>query len=284
MKKNVISAGLLSAAVLGGTAACSGTVAAAPSASATSSVSASAAAPTTATAATSTATGGSSQAQGPVPNAGAYVAGGWLTLDQFPYATGYHGNYAFTAVTGTKLAGNVYRESTPLAYCNTEANGALSGLTEGSDGQQMDGVFTQGVVLGNDPRTSPIAAGGFQQTLFFPNAQDAQNALGTLPADFAYCAKHMGGYWPTTGATIVGSVHQTLDQPDAQCWSTLSQPAHGGPGTLTHYCFVQSGSLITDVVTNVNMVSSLTELDLGTVDTNLVNDLHQSLKAYSVGN
>ena len=258
------------------TATSSPSVIASPSATASVSPSQSSASASTG-ATTPTASSNSSQAQVSVPAAGTYVAGGWLTLDQFPYATGYSGTYTFTQVQGTKLAGNVYRGSGPLAYCGVDGYSSQANLNTGATGTQLDGLFTQGVTLGS-ANTSPIASSAFQETLFYADAQHAQTALSTLPSDFQYCAQHSSGVNATTGLTQTVAVHQTLSQIDAQCWSALT--TSGSAGTIDHYCFVRSGSVVTFEITLINQTTSMSELDFSTVDSNLVNNLTQALTAY----
>jgi hypothetical protein len=202
----------------------------------------------------------------------------WLGASQMPFAD--DGDYQLTEATGSQLGDSVALDRPPIEMCDEDINGtALSALGDGTSGQQLREFFSQGNVL---PEGQAIAAYPAQQLLFYPNAATARSAWDALPADFASCKQQMTGVDPSSGISLIGSVQQTVAEPDAECWSTLTTGTGGSStsnGDLTHSCFVRSGSLIAAVDVDVHDDGSFSLVDFGPTDASTISALRQALTA-----
>ncbi|HTJ68025.1 MAG TPA: hypothetical protein VL551_10880 [Actinospica sp.] len=231
------------------------------------------------TAGSTTATSGASTT---VVNPAQYVANAWLNASQMPLALpGYTDWQLNSNVNGTRIGGEVFANpvSQSPTWCMDMGMGGLSGLSDGLKGSQIemfsgsnrDKIRTDGI----------IPADTFQSALFYQNAADAEAAMNGLAADFATCKNQVTALDPTTGTNLVGSIEQTANQTDAQCWSVLAVPAtHANPGTLDHDCFVSSGSIVELVNIEVNEDSSFNTQSFTATDTALIPELRQALQAY----
>lgn len=301
MNKKAMSLAILSAAVLGGTAACAGQTSApisnttpnaavaltvptkaptgAPTIAATGAASQS---PTTSTP-TKVASTAATSSGAAARNPGGYVAGAWLGVGQMPLAlAGYTDWQVDSSVGGTRLGAEVFATvpaQSPTG-CMDIGLGGLSSLGNGLEGAQIE-MFS-GSNSDKMRADGVIPAYAHQAVFFYPNAADADAAMNGLAADFATCKNQVTGTDPTTGTKLVGSIQQTADQAGAQCWSVfaIGATSASGPGTLDHDCFVQSGSLIELVNVEVNSVPSLSTQSFTTTDTALIPELQHDLQQY----
>ena len=206
------------------------------------------------------------------------VPAAWLSAGQMPFAA--DGGYQLTRATGSQLGDSVAFDDPPLEFCDEDISGtALSALGDGASGQQLREFFSQGSVLHVG---QAIAAYPAQQLLFYPDAATAQSAWDRLPADFASCKQQMTAVDPTSGTSLTGWVQQTVNEPDAECWSTLTtgtDQQSSSNGGLTHYCFVRSGSLIAAVLVDVHEDGSFSLVDFGPTDTSTISALRHALTA-----
>lgn len=318
MSKKALSVTLLSAAILGSAAACSGhasgtaqtpiangaaaaavtvpSVEAAAASAPPAAASAAPAAANTAPIATSSAAPSatpttvrsrpvavpSAVAATGLPNPGQYVAAAWLSSAQMPLYTANVTMWQVSADTvGTRIGGEVFADpaSQALVQCTDTWMGEIPGLRSGLRGEQIESFG--GPNSDKIWSNGVIPAGTWQSALFYRNATDAAQAMDGLAADFASCKSQVTAVDPTTGQSLAGSTRQTLARDEAECWSVLAVPADGQhPGTLDHDCFVRSGSMIEEVNVEVNEVPSLATLDFTHTDTTVVAELEQVLQKY----
>lgn len=295
------AAAVLSAGILGATAACAGTTAGAavtgaelaPAAGHAAVAAGSSAASSAATGShtnvpaytTRTAPAVAAPAATHTPAPGTYISAAWLASGQMPLAQPGAITWDAAAGVGDKLGGDVYAASLPqiMACDSLGLGGALaSGL-----GQSLTGTQYDTYQASNSDKIMPngaIPAYAEQYALFYSNSAQASAAMNGLAADYASCAHEITGTDPSTGAQLVGSDAATVEQSSAQCWSVLSAGASGaGTATVDHTCFVRSGSVIAAVTVSVNQVGTLSTVDFGAVDQTTVSELRQSLNAYNSG-
>lgn len=215
------------------------------------------------------------------------VPAAWLSAAQMPFGSGAGGSWQAQNETpvgdSTALGDSVYETGSPVEFC-TELTGG-TGLTPLGDGaseqvRQFDGEGSFSV------GGQAIPAYATQQILFYRNSSAAQSAWDSLSSDFNACAQQMTATSPTTGTSQYGPVQQTLDQGDAQCWSTLStgtSTPSSTDGILLHWCFVRSGNLITAADVDVHQDGSFSVVGFGSVDPGLVSALGQALAVYNTG-
>ncbi|MBR7838800.1 hypothetical protein KDL01_36370 [Actinospica durhamensis] len=297
MSKSAIGITLLSAAVLGAAAACAGPAPASnpttSAASASPSPATTAAAPeasgitaTFATATSATATSATSLAAATwAPKPGTYVAGAWLAVEQMPlYRAGVTAWAYNTFNYGTRLGGHVYLSPAGhlTDWCDEEMSysGDLTGLEKGLAGSQYQ-AFT-------GPNSDKVLPNGTipyltaQSAYFYGGAAEAQAAMDGLAADFAGCAARGTGTDPTTGSSLVATTERTVAQSGAECWSLLfsGRSSTRNGGTLDHDCFVRSGDVIEEVHLHDNEDGSFTTQSFAAVDSTLISELRQDLRAY----
>lgn len=227
-----------------------------------------------------------SGAQSPVtvPSPGTFVAGGWLSTNQLPFGTGYQGGWRLlTDSSGTLLPESVYEQSSSLLYCGEDMTGqSLSTMSHDLSGAQYREFDGQNLWV----TSQVIGAYASQQTLFYPSSAAAQSAWATLNSDYEACPQQMTGYDPTSGIQLTGSAQQTVNESDAQCWSTLdvsTAQMKDPPGDFMHVCLVRSGSLISAATVLLHQSPSLSPVDFGPLDTAAIAALRQALSAYDTG-
>jgi hypothetical protein len=221
-----------------------------------------------------------------VPDPGRYVAGAWLSPAQLPFARAGYTTWDHESGTGTLLGGSAYGQTaqqyTASSSCSSIAPG--SALADGL-GQGLTGAQVQVFQSSNSGKIWPngtIPAYASQYALFYPNAAAATAAMNALSADYASCKTQVTGPDPATGATLAGSVQQTVNNGSAQCWTLLAaQPGSTtANGTADHTCFVRSGAMIAAVTVSVNQAGSLSTVSFTASDSTVVPELEQDLAAY----
>jgi len=216
-----------------------------------------------------------------VPNPDTVVLSAWLTAAQLPLGAGYSGTWVIQPTEGTVgalLSDSVYKVQPAAEFCSELITGsALSTVGTGAEGQQYRSFdASQSFTV-----TGQAQAGyADQQILFFPTAAAAKSAWNTLPTDFAGCKQQLTIASSTNGGQSTGWVQQTVNQSDAECWSTLAtgtSTQSTADGILVHFCFVRAGKLITAVNVSVHQDGSFSVVDFGSTDPTTVSDLRQAL-------
>jgi hypothetical protein len=187
-----------------------------------------------------------------VPGPGRYVAGAWLSPAQLPFARAGYTTWDHESGIGTLLGGSAYEQTaqqyTVTSSCSSigSASALGDGLGQGL-GQGLAGAQVQVFQSSNSGKIWPDGT--------IP-AHASQYALS---ADYASCETQVTRPDPATGATLAGSVQQTVNDGSAQCWTLVAaQPGSTAAiGTADHTCFVRSGAMIGTVTVSVNQVGSL---------------------------
>jgi hypothetical protein len=213
------------------------------------------------------------------PNPDTVAPSAWLSGTQLPFGTGYSDTWAIESPAGpenTLLTDSVYKQHPGIVFCGALISGAVNPIPAGAVVQQyraFDGSQKFTV------RGQAFAELADQQILFFSTAAAAQSAWNTVPSDFEFCKQQLTN---NTTNDAIGSVEQTVNQSDAECWSTLvtgTGTPSAASGDLMHFCFVRAGKLITVVSVYVNDVRSFSVVDFGSTDPTTVSDLRQALSA-----
>lgn len=269
---------VLSAAVLGTTAACTSQ---APAANATVNQSPNSALARTASTETAMSpTAASALAASPR----VYVAGAWLTPQQMPLYQAGVTQWAYNTFNyGTHLGGHVYAYDAGIAItgCSDDKNGgSLASLATGLAGSQYQ-AFT-------GPNTDKILANGAipaytdQAAYFYHDATQAEAAMDGLADSFARCKASLTGIDPSSGSSFVGELQQTLNLQDARCWTVLARNAKLDGGETVHDCFVRSGNVVEEVHVEINEVAAFDDENFPAIDATVVSQLRQDLAAYSL--
>ena len=227
---------------------------------------------------------GSENTQTPA-NPHTLVPGAWIGAAGLPFGSGDGGGWQTVTASlggGTTALGDSVFAGSPLESC-TDLMGTTALAPLGREASEQVREFDGTGDFSVGGRAVPAYAQ--QQILFYPDAATALSAWGSLAADFDACKAQMTGVSPTTGTAQYGSVQQTLNQPDAQCWSTLAtntntntQPS--SDGDLIHFCFVRSGALLTVVDVDVHQDGSFSTVGFGSIDQQLTAELRQALAAF----
>lgn len=223
-----------------------------------------------------------SQSTAKVPAPGTVVGAAWLSPSQMPFGTGYQSSWQVsTGTVGTLLGDSVYRENTVMANCSEEMPGEAVGvaLSKGLAGDQFKLFTNQGIQVTSQDITGYTS----QETLFYSSVDGAQTAWQKLPSALRNsCPPEMTGTVAATGTSLVGSVQQTLNEPEATCWSTVDTPTGSAQNATTdvmHVCFVRSGPLIS-LVTVLMHDSGSPAVSFDSIDPATVSALRQALAAY----
>lgn len=217
-------------------------------------------------------------------NPATYVPGAWLSASELPYAQPAGVAWgAETNLVGAKLEGSVYllapSDLTAAYQCTMYNSGSAlaDALSRGLTGAQTDAFRSTEVDRAVTHGTSPSDA--TEHAFFYTNAAAARAAFDALPQAYATCKTEITGTDPTTGATVVGQLRQTLDTPTVRCWSLHAE----GEAATEHNCSMQSGTVIVSIELWVNQAPSLSTLDFGPSDTIEAAQLQQALLAYTGG-
>jgi hypothetical protein len=224
-----------------------------------------------------------------VPGPGRYVAGAWLSPAQLPFARTGYTTWDHASGIGTLLGGSAYEQTAQQYTVNSSCSsiGSASALGDGL-GQGLAGAQVQVFQSSNSGKIWPdgtIPAHASQYALFYPNVTAATAAMNALSADYASCETQVTRPDPATGATLAGSVQQTVNDGSAQCWTLVAaQPGStAANGTADHTCFVRSGAMIGTVTVSVNQAGSLSTVSFTSSDSTVVPELEQDLAAYYSG-